>query len=58
MKQAGFFMLSGLTEETNAFRRYLQRRDKAMGLEKSFTSGVPFKRKQRTIKRPDVIEAH
>ena len=36
-----------LTEWTKAFRRYLQRRVKAMGLEKSFTSGVPFTRKSR-----------
>lgn len=36
-----------LTEWTKAFRRYLQRRVKAMGLEKSFTSGVPYTRKSR-----------
>lgn len=38
-----------LTEWTKAFRRYLQRRDKAMGLEKSFTSGVPYTWKSRKV---------
>lgn len=36
-----------LTEWTKAFRRYLQSRVKAMGLEKSFTSGVPYTWKSR-----------
>ncbi len=38
-----------LTEWTKAFRRYLQRRDKAMGFEKSFTSGVPYTWKSRKV---------
>ena len=39
-----------LTERTKALSRYLQSRVKAMGLENSFTSGVPCIEMERSIK--------
>lgn len=51
-----------LTEWTKAFRRYLQSRIKAMGFEKSFTSGVPCaggeQREEETLSRAGRIRSY